>query len=87
MSDSISKLKAAFKLIEEVLAELDKPTQEVPKVTFAEVRAVLAAKAGKGFANEVMALIRSHNVDKLSEIPEAEYATVLKEAEAIGNAD
>ena len=48
---------------------------------------LLPAKAGKGFANEVMALIRSHNVDKLSEIPESEYATVLKEAEAIGNAD
>lgn len=85
MSDSISKLRTAFKLIEEVLAELDEPSQV--KVTFAEVRAVLAAKAGKGFANEVMALIRSHNVDKLSEIPESEYATVLKEAEAIGNAD
>ena len=84
MEDTVTKLRTAAQLINEVAEELGK-SEEKP-VTFIEVRTILAEKAGKGFADEVKALIKKHNATKLSDIPETEYADVVKEAEAIGNA-
>lgn len=71
------------------IAETLSTKEEIPTekpVTFVEVRTILAEKAGKGFADEVKALIKKHNAEKLSDIPETEYADVIKEAEGIGNA-
>ena len=84
MTDIVAKLRDAVQLISQVADALDKPTEK--PVTFTDVRTILADKAGKGFADEVKALIKKHNASKLSEIPESEYADVVKEAEAIGNA-
>lgn len=84
MTDIVTKLRDAAQLISQVADALDKPTEK--PITFIEVRTILAEKAGKGFADEVKALIKKHNATKLSDIPETEYADVVKEAEAIGNA-
>lgn len=84
MEDMVTKLRTAAKLINEVADELGKSAEK--SVTFTDVRTILAEKAGKGFADEVKALIKKHNATKLSDIPETEYADVVKEAEAIGNA-
>ena len=84
MEDMVTKLRTAAQLINEVAEELGK-SEENP-VSFTDVRTILADKAGKGFVNEVKELIKKHNASKLSDIPESEYADVVKEAEGIGNA-
>ena len=84
MTDIVKKLRDAAQLIGQVADALDKPAEK--PVTFIEVRTILAEKAGKGFSEEVKALIKKHNAEKLSDIPETEYAAVFKEAEGIGNA-
>lgn len=84
MEDMVTKLRTAAQLINEVAEELGKSEEKL--VTFTDVRTILADIAGKGFADEVKALIKKHNASKLSDIPETEYADVVKEAEAIGNA-
>ena len=70
--------------------ETSKPAAEEPEVAikFEDIRAVLADKAGKGFREEVKALLAKHNASCLSELeshPE-EFSELMKEAEAIGNA-
>ena len=84
MEDMVTKLRTAAQLINEVAEELGKSDEKT--VSFNDVRTILAEKAGRGFADEVKALIKKHNATKLSDIPETEYADVVKEAEAIGNA-
>lgn len=54
------------------------------KLTLADVRAVLAEKSRAGFTEEVKALITKHGADRLSEVPETEYAALLKDAEVLG---
>ncbi len=67
----------------------EEPT-EVPKaeksVTLEEVRAVLAEKSRAGLTAEVKELIAKHGADKLSDVDPAEYAEMLKEAEALDHA-
>lgn len=70
--------------------ESAQPVTDEPESTikFEDIRAVLAGKAGKGFREEVKALLSKHNASCLSELeshPE-EFAELMKEAEAIGNA-
>ncbi len=54
--------------------------------TLVEVRAVLAEISRSGKTAAVKAIIAAHGCSKLSEVPEAEYAQVLKEAEALRDA-
>lgn len=54
------------------------------KLTLADVRAVLAEKSRAGFTEEVKALIAKHGADRLSEVPETEYAALLADAEVLG---
>lgn len=65
-----------------------KPAPKVEKkaITLEDVRKVLAEKSRAGFTNDVKAIITAHGSDKLSDIAPAEYESVLKEAEVIGNA-
>ncbi len=53
-------------------------------VTLAEVRAVLANKSRAGFTEEVKQLVMKHGAEKLSGVPESEYAALMKEAESLG---
>ncbi len=59
----------------------DPPTKPV---TLAEVRAVLANKSRAGFTEEVKQLVMKHGAEKLSGVPESEYAALMKEAESLG---
>ena len=60
------------------------PAKEPEKLTLADVRAVLAEKSRAGFTEEVKALIAKHGADRLSEVPETEYAALLADAEVLG---
>jgi hypothetical protein len=51
--------------------------------TFADVRKILADKSRKGYTDKVKAIITAHGADRLSDIPESDYAAVVAEAEAL----
>ncbi|MBR3922174.1 MAG: DNA ligase [Kiritimatiellae bacterium] len=56
-----------------------------PAITLEQVRAILAEKSHDGFTTEVRALLQKHGADKLSLIDPAEYESLMKDAEALGN--
>lgn len=64
--------------------EPEKPAEPEKMLTLADVRAVLAEKSRAGFTEEVKALIAKHGADRLSEVPETEYAALLADAEVLG---
>lgn len=64
--------------------EPEKPAEPEKQLTLADVRAVLAEKSRAGFTEEVKALITKHGADRLSEVPETEYAALLADAEVLG---
>lgn len=64
--------------------EPEKPTEPEKQLTLTDVRAVLAEKSRAGFTEEVKALIAKHGADRLSEVPESEYAALLADAEVLG---
>lgn len=57
--------------------------ESVKKVSLEDVRAVLAKLSQMGKTAEVKKLIVKHGAQKLSDIPESEYASLLFEAEGI----
>ena len=79
------KLKGKAKAAKTAPAkESEKPTEPEKQLTLADVRAVLAEKSRAGFTEEVKALIAKHGADRLSEVPESEYAALLADAEVLG---
>lgn len=64
--------------------EPEKPAEAEKQLVLADVRAVLAEKSRAGFTEEVKALIAKHGADRLSEVPETEYAALLADAEVLG---
>ena len=52
-------------------------------LTLEDVRPVLAQKSLEGHTAEVQALIRKYGADKLSQVNQAHYADLLREAEVI----
>ena len=68
-------------------AEPEKSAEPEKKLTLADVRAVLAEKSRAGFTEEVRALIAKHGADRLSAVPETEYAALLADVESIGDPD
>lgn len=70
----------------------DKETKEQkvsePKettVTLEDVRQVMAEKSRQGYTKEIRSLLVSHHAKKLSEVDPSEYASLLKEAQAVGD--
>lgn len=61
------------------------PTKAEPTLTLSDVRAKLAEKSRNGYTAKVKELLRTHGADKLSEIDPSEYATLMQEAEELGN--
>ena len=57
------------------------PEDSAPAVTLADVRSCLAELSRAGLADKVRELIHAHGADKLSDVPETEYAALLKETE------
>ena len=54
-------------------------------LTLEEVRAVLAEKSRNGYTAKIRELLEKHGASKLSEIDPAKYATLLAEAEVLGD--
>ena len=59
------------------------PEDAAPAVTLADVRACLAELSRAGLTDKVRELIHAHGADKLSDVPETEYAALLKEADLL----
>lgn len=51
--------------------------------TLQDVRKILADKSRKGYTDKVKAILEAHGAEKLSALPESEYAAVVKEAEVL----
>lgn len=62
--------------------------EETPSKTYTkeDVRGILASKSAKGYGKEVKALLSKYGADKLSTLSPGHYASVVSEAEVIGNA-
>jgi hypothetical protein len=61
-------------------------SESAPKpVTLEQVRAVLADKSRAGHTAAVRELLQKHGAEKLSAIDPTAYASLLQEAEGIGN--
>ena len=50
-----------------------------------DVRGILAAKSASGYGKEVKALLSKYGADKLSAVESKDYASIVAEAEVIGN--
>lgn len=75
-------------LFDEPSVGKEKPSKPVEKpkqntVSLEQVRAVLAKLSQMGKTAEVKKLIVKHGAQKLSDVPESEYASLLHEAEGI----
>jgi len=69
----------------EALAQPE-PKPPAPKpLTLEAVRAVLAEKSRSGHTAKIRELLEKHGATKLSEIDPAKYATLLAEAEVLGD--
>lgn len=80
-------------LVDQVMKDLDELLPDeaaaaeektaAPSLTMEEIRGILAEVARRGHASEVKAILEKHGVKKLSELPEAAYEEVAKEARGI----
>lgn len=77
---AIPQTTAAPDAADKVDAEPDAP------ITKEQVRDVLKQLSRSGYRDAVQNLILSYGVGTFSELPESEYADILKQAEAIANA-
>lgn len=94
-------MSSGFKRIDEVLNNVIKElsdlvkeheaaevVEETPKrkITLSEVRAKLAEISRSGKTAQVKQLLRNHKANKLSEVKEDEYESLMSEAEELANA-
>ena len=77
---AIPRMTAAPDATDKTDAEPDAP------ITKEQVRDVLKQLSRSGYREAVQNLILSYGVSTFSELPESEYAEILKQAEAIANA-
>lgn len=68
---------------EKPVEEATSAEPESPAYTLQDVRKILADKSRKGYTDRVKAILTAHGAEKLSALPESEYAAVVKEAEAL----
>ena len=92
LSADVAELAALLEGTEAPAKKQDVPAEEEAPApakvyTYEEVRAILAEKSRTGFRAEVKAILTAHGVKQLSDVktPE-EFATIVAEAEVIGNA-
>ena len=72
--------EAAPSITEEV-----KPEPAAKKYTFQEVRGIMASLAGNGKKAEAKAILDKFGVNRLSEVKEEDFPSLVSEAEAILN--
>ena len=82
VADSLTSLFSGSQPRTSVQPE-SKPTSK--PLTLEDVRAVLAEKSRNGHTAKVRELLEKHGAAKLSEIDPQKYATLLAEAEVLGN--
>ena len=82
VADSLTALFSSSQSEVTVQSE-SKPTSK--PLTLEEVRAVLAEKSRNGHTAKVRELLEKHGATKLSGIDPTKYATLLAEAEVLGN--
>ena len=82
VADSLTSLFSSSQPRTSVQPE-SKPTSK--PITLEDVRAVLAEKSRNGHTAKVRELLEKHGAAKLSEIDPAKYATLLVEAEVLGD--
>ncbi len=61
-------------------------TEPEKTYTLESVRGILADKSTKGFQKEIKAILTAHGAEKLSVLSPDEYAAVVAEVEALGDA-
>ena len=78
-------LKALFDESNVSKEKVSKPVEEAKQntVSLEQVRAVLAKLSQMGKTADVKKLIVKHGAQKLSDVPESEYESLLHEAEGI----
>lgn len=81
-SDKTDEAKAA-PAPEKPAPKKSEPEKKTPAL--ADVRALLAEKSRDGFTAQVRAIITADEANKLSEIDPAEFPSIMKEAEVLGN--
>lgn len=75
-----TKADEAKRVMEEGFKEAEEKAEAATGLTFEQVRIKLAEVSQKGKQKELKALITSLGAEKLSDIPEAQYAELLEKA-------
>ena len=69
----------------EAIEQKPEKKEEKPAISREDVRKVLVRVSNSGHREEIKALLVKHGADNLTKLDESEYASVIEEAEAIGN--
>ena len=85
VADAMEKNEPAAATQQEVPIVVEKTVPTAKEITLEQVRAVLAEKSQDGLTAEVRGLLEKFGASKLSQIDSANYATLLMEAEGLGN--
>lgn len=93
LADGFEKLAAGYRTLANEPAAVGQATEQKVaieekqkpqiQITIEEVRAVLAAKSQERKTREVKALLMKYDAGKLSSVKPEDYASLLKEAEAL----
>lgn len=90
LAESLEVVTGMFEDTESSAKETKKLTESKvgnpePQITLEQVRAVLAEKSNEGYTAQVRELLKKHGADRLSSIDPLEYASLLADAEVLGN--
>ena len=83
VADSLQLLVSNTTKNTEDKANEKESTNEKPKVTIEQVRAVMAEKSQEGLTDKVKALLESFGANKLSDVKEENYAALLEKAKEL----
>lgn len=80
----LNAIKELKELFASAPADVPKP-EETKTYTFTEVRGIMAGLSGQGKKAEAKALLQKYGASKLSDVKEADYTVLIKDAEEIFN--
>jgi len=81
----ISSCKDVMAICASITGDKPEPPPVPKPITLEQVRAVLAEKSRNGHTAKIRELLEKHGAAKLSEIDPKEYASLLAEAEVLGD--
>ena len=90
LADSLEAVAKAIEQPQTAADETEKFTEtkkenSEPQITLEQVRAALAEKSNEGYTAQVRELLKKYGADRLSAIDPSEYASLLADAEVLGN--